>query len=95
MSMFAAHSKRKATEEIEEEDVQIVGPPTPKKKRAGVPKKPRKKNVKKEKEEDEESNSKNWKDHDVETMISLHGEMECEFLKNAKKQGMIFAYVNF
>ena len=95
MSMFAVHSKRKATKEIEEEDVQIVGPPTPKNKEAGAPKKPHKKNVKKEKEEDEESGSKNWKDHDVETMISLRGEMEPEFLKNTKKQDMISAYVNF
>ena len=95
MSMFAAHSKRKATGEIEEENVQIVGPSTPKKKGAGAPKKPRKKNVKKEKEEDEEFGSKNWKDHDVETMISLRGEMEPKFLKNVKKQGMISTYVNF
>ena len=29
------------------------------------------------------------------TMISLCGEMEPEFLKNVKKQGMISAYVNF
>ena len=79
MGMFAAHSKRKATEEIEEEDVQIVGPPAPRKKGIGAPIKPHKKNVK---EEDEESSSKNWKDHDVETMISLRGEMEPEFLKN-------------
>ena len=93
MGMFAAHSKRKATKEIEEEeDVQIVGPPAPKKKGVGAPKKPRKKNMK---EEDEESNSKNWKDHDVETMISLRAEMELEFLKNSKKQGMISTYVNF
>ena len=54
MSMFAAHSKRKATEETKEEDIQIVDTPMPKKKGAGAPKKPRKKNVKKEKEEDEE-----------------------------------------
>ena len=78
--MFAAHSKRKAVEEIEEEDVQIVGPLVPKKKGVGASKKPRKKNMKKEKEEDEESGSKNWKDHDVETMISLRGEMEPKFL---------------
>ena len=47
MSMFVAHSKRKAIEEIEEEDVQIVGPPMRKKKGTSAPKKPRKKNVKK------------------------------------------------
>ena len=92
MGMFAAHSKRKATEEIEEEDVQIVSPSTPRKKGVGALNKPRKKNVK---EEDEESSSKNWKDHDVETMISLHGKMELEFLKNSKKQGMISTYVTF
>ena len=45
-------------------------------------------------EEVEESVSKNWKDRDVERMISLRGnQMEPYFLKNAKKQGKIFAYL--
>jgi len=51
--------------------------------------------LKKEEEEDEESSKKNWKDQDVETMILLRGEMELEFLKNAKKQGMISTNVIF
>ena len=42
-------------------------------------------------EKDEESNSNHWKDHDMETMISLQGEMEPDFLKNVKKQSKIFA----
>ena len=90
--------KRKATEEIrdEDEDVQIVAPPALKKKGAATAKKPRKENVKKEKvEEGEESGSKNWKDHDVETMISLRGEMEPEFLKNIKKQGNVLCLFAF
>lgn len=95
MDMLATPSKRKAVEEIEEDEVQIVAPSAPKKKGAAAAKKPRKKNVKNEKEEDEESAKKNWKDQDVETMISLRGEMEPEFLKNAKKQGMISTYVIF
>lgn len=95
IDMFVPHAKRKAAEEIEEEDVKIVAPPAPKKKGGAAAKKPHKKIVKKDKEEDEDLSSKHWKDADVETMISLRGEMESEFLKNAKKQGMIFACVIF
>ena len=40
-------------------------------------------------EENEEFNSKDWRDRDMETMIAMCGEMELEFLKNAKKQGKI------
>ena len=93
MDMCASILKRKPTEEIGDEDVQIIPPLAPKKKGVAVSKKPRKKKeVKevKEVEEDEESNSKKWRDRDVETMIAMRGEMEPEFLKNAKKQGKFF-----
>ena len=72
------------TEEIWDEDVQIIPPLAPKKKWVAHSKKPRKKNVK-EVKEDEEFGSKNWRDRDVETMIAMRGKMEPEFLKNAKK----------
>ena len=49
----------------------------------------------KEVEEDEELGSKNWRNHDVETMIAMRGEMVSEFLKNTKKQDKIFATLNF
>ena len=45
--------------------------------------------MKKEKEGEIEEDKKHWKDADVEVMIALRGEMEPEFLKNAKKQGML------
>lgn len=89
MDLLARDQKRKSVEE--DEDVRIVGPSAPKKKKAAstIAKKPtKKKNVKKE--DEDESAAKNWKDCDVETMIALRGEMEPEFLKNAKKQGEIF-----
>jgi hypothetical protein len=39
----------------------------------------------KEKEGKTEEEKKHWRDADVEVMIALCGEMEPEFLKNAKK----------
>jgi len=94
VDMCASNLKRKGTEEIGDEDVQIITPVAPKKKGVATSKKPRKKNVK-DVEEDEELSSKNWRDRDVETMIAMRGEMEPEFLKNAKKQGKFFANLNF
>ena len=41
------------------------------------------------KEEDEEKESKkNWPDCEVETLIAICGEMQFEFVKNAKKQSI-------
>ena len=94
VDMCASILKRKSTEEIGDEDVQIIAPLAPKKKGVATSKKPRKKIVK-EVEEDDEFGSKNWRDRDVETMIAMRGEMEPEFLKNAKKQGKIFANLIF
>jgi hypothetical protein len=69
---------------LEDDDTQILAP-TPLKKRApwkkAEPKEPKK--------EGSEERASNWKDCDVEVLISLHGEMDPEFLKNAKKQGKI------
>jgi hypothetical protein len=41
------------------------------------------------KKEGSEEGASNWKDCDVEVLISLRGEMDPEFLKNAQKQGKI------
>jgi len=46
-------------------------------------------------ENNEESNLKNWTDCDVKMMISLCGEIEPNFLKNATKQGKIFIHLKF
>lgn len=81
-------------EEPGDEYVRILAPPALKKREVATSKKCWKKNVK-DVEEDEKYGSKNWKDYDVKTMISLHGEMEPQFLKNAKKQNTIFAYLKF
>jgi hypothetical protein len=80
--------KRKApifdSPSLEDDDMQIIAP-TPLKKRA-----PRKKVEPKEpKKEGSEEGASNWKDCDVEVLISLRGEMDPEFLKNAQKQGKI------
>jgi hypothetical protein len=40
----------------------------------------------KKKEGETEEEKKHWKDANVEVMIALRGEMEPEFLKNAKKK---------
>jgi len=71
-----------------------VTPTTLKKKRATATKKPHKKNGK---EKDQDSNSKNWKDHEVETTISLHGKMEPIFLKNSKEErhDLVLHILNF
>ena len=53
------------------------------KKKAG---KPRKMTMKEE--DEEEKSRKNGPDCEVETLIAIRGEMEPEFVKNAKKQGM-------
>ena len=58
MDMCASILKSKTTEEIGDEDVHIIPPLAPKKKKVATSKKPRKKNVK-EVEEDEEFRSKN------------------------------------
>lgn len=58
MDMCARNLKRKATEEIMDEDVHIVIPPTPKKEKTAIAKNPWKKNAK-DVEEHEESGSKN------------------------------------
>jgi hypothetical protein len=94
VDMCASNLKRKGTEEIGDEDVQIITLVAPKKKRVATSKKPQKKNMK-DVEEDKELSSKNWRDRDVETMIAMRGEMEPEFFKNAKKQGKFFANLNF
>jgi hypothetical protein len=65
---------------LEDDDTQIIAP-TPLKKRApwkkAEPKEPKKEGFK--------EGASNWKDCDVEVLISLRGEMDPEFLKNAKK----------
>jgi hypothetical protein len=69
---------------LEDDDTQIIAP-TPLKKRAS-----RKKAEPKElKKEGFKEGASNWKDCDVEVLISLSGEMDPEFLKNAKKQDKI------
>jgi hypothetical protein len=84
--MVLTRSKRKVIEDLEDDDVQIVTPSAPKRKT--TTKKVTKKIMMKEKEGETEEEKKHWKDADVEVMIALRGEMEPEFLKNAKKQGM-------
>jgi hypothetical protein len=65
-------------------------PPTPKQK----PRCPRKSVAMVVKEEnDEDVASKNWEDSAVHTLIAICGEMEAEFLKNAKKQDKPKSYV--
>ena len=51
----------------------------------------------KENEGETAEDKKHWKDADVEVMIALRREMEPEFLKIAKKQGMLnlFVELNF
>ena len=90
MDMCASNLKKKATKEIGYEDVHIIAPLAPKKKGAATLKKPHKKNMK-DVEEDEEFGSKNWRDCDVQTMIAMRSEMKPNVLKNAKKQGKMFA----
>ena len=34
-----------------------------------------------------------WRDYEIETLIVIRGEMEEEFAKTARKQGMHFIYV--
>jgi len=80
--MVLTRSKRKVVEDEEDDDVQIVTPSAPKKKT--TTKKVTNKTMMKEEGETEED-KKHWKDADVEVMIALRGEMEPEFLKNAKK----------
>jgi hypothetical protein len=88
--------KRRHVEEEEDNDVQIVAPSAPSKrvhavktapKKAAVAKKASKKTKKKE-EDKEDEEKKHWKDEHVLQMIALRGEMEPEFVKNTKKQGM-------
>lgn len=92
ISGFSTPSKRNFEEIEEEDDVEIIAPIAPKKKavskRATSSRKASKKTVKKEdKEEEEEEDKKHWKDEHVLQMITLRGEMDPEFVKNAKKQG--------
>ena len=70
---------------IGDEDIQIVAPQTLEKKGVTTSKKPQKKNVK-DVEEDEESGSKNWKDCDVQTIISLHNKMEPYFWRTQRNK---------
>ena len=51
-------------------------------------KKRQKKGKSKEIKVAEEDNKRNWLDSEVEALIALKGEMQPEFIKNAKKQGM-------
>jgi hypothetical protein len=45
---------------------------------------------------DEDDNDKrHWLDSEVETLIALKGEMQPEFVKNAKKQGMYLISFSF
>ena len=93
--MVLTRSKRKVVQDDEDNDVQIVTPSAPKRKT--IAKKVTKKIMKKETEGETEAEKKHWKDADVEVMIALRGDMEPEFLKNAKKQGMLnfFVVLNF
>ena len=84
--MVLARSKRKVVEDLEDDDVQIVTPSTPKRKT--TTKNVTKKIMMKKKEGKTKEEKKHWKDADVEVMIALREEMEPEFFKNAKKQGM-------
>ena len=85
-NMVLTRSKRKVVQDDEDDDVQIVTLSAPKRKTTS--KKVKKKIMKKEKEGETEEEKKYWKDADVEVIIVLRGEMEPEFLNNAKKQGM-------
>jgi len=92
--MVLTRSKRKVIEDLEDDDVQIVTPSAPKMKT--TTKKVTKKIMMKEKEGETEEEKKHWKDADVEVMIALRGEMEPEFLKNAKnKVCRMFMVCNF
>jgi hypothetical protein len=84
--MVLTRSKRNIVEDLEDDDVQIVTPSVPKRKT--TTKKVKKNIMMKEKEGETEEEKKHWKYVDVEVMIALRGEMEPEFLKNVKKQGM-------
>ena len=84
--MVLTCSKRNIVEDLEDDDVQIVTPSVPKRKT--TTKKVKKNIMMKEKEGETEEEKKHWKYVDVEVMIALRGEMEPEFLKNVKKQGM-------
>ena len=46
------------------------------------------KNTEKKEEDKEDEEKKHWKDEHVLQMIALRGEMEPEFVKNAKEQGV-------
>jgi hypothetical protein len=89
--MVLARSKRKVVEDEEDDDVQIVTPSAPKMKT--TTKKVTKKTMMKEKEGETEEDKKHWKDADVEVMITLRGEMEPKFIKNAKNKGMSNVFV--
>ena len=87
LKMVLTRSKRKVVQDDEDDDVHIVTLSAPKRKTTA--KKVTKKIMKKETEGETEVEKKHWKDADVEVMIALRGEMELEFLKNAKKQGTL------
>jgi len=46
--------------------------------------------VKIEKEDEEEEATQTWEDSEVLQLIALKGEMEHEFIRNGRKQGIIF-----
>ena len=72
----------------DEEDVQIISPPPPKKPRKNA------KKIVEIKDEDDDA-KRHWLDSEVETLIALKGEMQPEFVKNAKKQGMYLMSFRF
>ncbi|KAG0572580.1 hypothetical protein KC19_VG107200 [Ceratodon purpureus] len=76
----AANKNVLREEANEDDDVKVVAAP-PSKKAKKQPK------LKEPKTEDDD-NKRNWLDSEVETLIQLRGEMQPEFQKNAKKQGV-------
>ena len=76
---FGYEEKTQVPEEVDE-DCEVLAE-EPKKKRQ---KKSKAKQIKVE----EDDNKRNWLDSKVEALIGLKGEMQPDFIKNTKKQGM-------
>ena len=89
-SQFGEHRVEKRVEERgeEEEDVEIIA--APKKRTASKSKAAPKKKITKVKVESEGDGDgvRGWLDSEILQLIALRGEMEPEFVRNGKKQGI-------
>ena len=87
-NLISAPRKKLAMERRRaEENVQIISPPPPKK--------TRKISKMMDIKDEDDDNKRHWLDSEVETLIALKGEMQPEFVKNAKKQGMYLMSFRF